>query len=53
MISFAPSRGETFQQFMELAAERFECEKFYKYDDEVWELHTEVSYCGEHGMKHA
>ena len=40
---YAPARGDTFERFVKLAADRFETSVQNKYDQHVWDLHCKVS----------
>jgi len=39
---FAPKRGETFDEFVELARKFCDVEVKENYDDELWKLHCQV-----------
>lgn len=41
-IVLAPSRGRTFQQFVDLTQEKFQFERLLVYDTHVWELHKQL-----------
>ncbi|KAG0432942.1 hypothetical protein HPB47_020374 [Ixodes persulcatus] len=41
-LILAPKRGTTFQQFVDLALEKFEVEIIVSYDTYVWDLHDKV-----------
>lgn len=41
-VILAPPRGRTFQQFVDLAQQRFYIERLMAYDTYVWELHVKL-----------